>query len=187
MEQSIAASTTIRAAFARARDVLLDNPGLVLCDTCSAADRQARRFRTPLAVDLPGGATIQQQVELQLGVTRSVDGDGIALPLTWRATDHDRLFPTFDGELEASPESSGTLLRLHGTYTVPLGAVGRFGEGIAGRQVARRSLGTFIRDVARRLDAEVDRRLEVVSTDLTLHSVAVREQVGHVGSENYVG
>lgn len=184
VERSIEASTTLRAAFARVRDVLLDDPGPVLCETCSPDDRRARRFRTQLGAPLRGGTSLRQEVELHLGAPRSVDGGGIALPMTWRATGHDRLFPTFEGELEASPDRSGTLLRLHGTYTVPLGALGRFGDGVAGRQLARRSLSALVSDLARRLDTQIDRLLKVVPGDLSPHRVAVNERVG---PENYVG
>lgn len=183
MERSIEASTTVRAAPARVRQVLLDDPGSVLGDACSPDDRRARRFRAQLGAGFRGGASVHQEVEVQLGAPGPVDGGGVTLALTWRATGHDRLVPAFRGELRASPDRAGTLLSLHGTYAVPLGAIGRFGEAVGLRRLARRSLSAFVADVARRLDAEVDRRLEVMPTQQA-HTVVVHE---HVGSEHYVG
>lgn len=183
MERSIEASSTLRASPARVRQVLLDDPGSVLGDTCSPEERRARRFRAQLGAAFRGGTSVHQEVDLQLGAPRPVDGGGVALALTWRATGHHRLVPTFRGELRASPDRAGTLLSLHGTYTVPLGPIGRFGEAVAWRRMARRSLSAFVADVARRLDSEVDRRLEVMPSHQA-HAVVVHE---HIGSEHYVG
>lgn len=105
------------------------------------------------------------------------------MPVHWRAAGRDRLFPTFEGELEASRDDPGSCLRLRGIYTVPLRPLGRFGDGIAGRRLARQSLSAFLEQAARRLDGEVDRRLDVVSAHPASYPVALRE----VASENHIG
>jgi peroxiredoxin len=62
----------------------------------------------------------------------------------------------FDGELVAT-EATGhrTKLLLTGTYDVPLGILGRFGDGLMGHRIARRSVADFLRDVAHNLDRAV--------------------------------
>ena len=80
---------------------------------------------------------------MHLGVAHATE-TGLVLPVAWQATGRERLFPTFDGELEASEADDGTRLRLHGTYTVPLGVIGRFGDGVVGWRLARRSLDALL-------------------------------------------
>ena len=182
MERAIEATTTVRAAHARAREILIDDPGSVLCEACSAEDRRDRQFRAQLAVDIGGGTSVHQEVEIHLGAP-SPDG-GLTLPVTWRATGHEALYPTFEGALTASPDPAGTLLSLSGTYRLPLGALGRFGDTVAGRKLIRGSLAAFLEGVARRLDAEVDRRIGSVPEHPAPHQIHVTDRVG---SENYVG
>ena len=61
MERAIEATTTVSAAHARARTILMDDPGAVLCETCSAEDRRAWRFLAQLAVDIGGGASVDKR------------------------------------------------------------------------------------------------------------------------------
>ena len=157
MERAIEATTTVSAAHARAREILMDDPGAVLCETCSAEDRRARRFLAQLAVDIGGGASVHQEVEIRLGAPGP--DAGLTLPLTWRATGHAALYPTFEGVLAASPHRVGTRLTLTGRYRLPLGAFGRFGDAVAGHKLASASLTAFLDGVARRLEDEVDRRI----------------------------
>ena len=183
MERSIEASTTIRVAFARGREVLLDDPGALFTETQTADERRERRFSSDLGVDLGAGASVHQDVTVQLGVPRSID-DGLVLPLTWRATGREDWLPTFTGELEVSGARQGTRLRLNGTYTVPLGMVGRFGDGVLGRRLARRSLGALVERLASRLESEVQARLDSVDWRPAPRRIDLREQ-GH--SEIYIG
>lgn len=182
MERSIEATTTIRVAFARAREVLLDDPGAVFSETHTIAERRERRFSVDLGVDL-AGASVHQEVTLQLGIPRSVD-DGIVLPLTWHATGREQSLPTFTGEIEISETRPGTLLRLTGTYTVPLDVTGKFGNGVLGRRLARRSLGALVERLASHLEIEVEARLDSVGRRPTPHPAEPREQEH---SEIYIG
>ncbi|HEX6421348.1 MAG TPA: hypothetical protein VFZ77_22795, partial [Acidimicrobiales bacterium] len=60
-------------------------------------------------------------------------------------------------------------------YTVPLGPVGRFGDGLVGRRIARQSFESFLEDTAARLDAEVHRRSATVTWRARPYAVDVRE------------
>ena len=57
-----------------------------------------------------------------------------------------------------SETREGTCLRLEGSYTVPLGAVGRFGDNVLGQRLARRSLSALLEQIAYRLESEVEWR-----------------------------
>lgn len=79
------------------------------------------------------------------------DEDAMVLPVWWEDDEHPNLFPTFDGRLELRDDYGGTELRLVGSYQPPLGAFGRFADGLAGHRFVVASLETFLDDVATRL------------------------------------
>jgi hypothetical protein len=181
MERGIEASTTLRAPIDRARDILCGDPGCVFADRSTAEERQARCFHTTLGVEAGGGG-VQQAVVVATGLPDTTD-DTVTLPVQWHAAGHERLFPTFTGALEVRGEGLKTQVTLRGAYTVPLGIVGRFGDGVVGRRAARQSLTSFVEQVARRLDAEADRRMNSVAFHPAPYAVDLRE----VGPENYIG
>lgn len=167
-------STDVRAPMARASEVLVRDPGSVVADGCTDPERRERRFTTSLGVDLGPGGHLDVRVVVDLGAARS-HGDRTTVPIRWRAAGWERMFPAFAGALEARRSGERTSLVLAGTYTVPLGPLGGFGDGLAGRRIARRSLTAFLEDAARRLDAEVDRHGGVGPPDRTSYPVALRE------------
>ena len=185
MDRTIEATTTVHAAPGRARNVLIDDPGSVLTDRHTADDRRARRFTTTLAADIGAGASLQQAVEITLD-TPFVDDktQTFVLPLRWHAIGHERLFPSFTGTFELGPDRQGARLDLRGHYAVPFGAVGRFGDGVAGRRVARSSLGAFLGEIALRLDREVVRRIDTRTFHPDPYPVTVHE---HDRPEIHVG
>ena len=175
MRRSIEATTQIRASIERAREILINEPGSVLSGGPSTPDeRSERRFLAVLSVGAGAGASLQQEVVVETQPGQGSDM-GLALPIRWHATGRERLFPRFDGELVLEGDAFGSQLTLRGSYTVPLGPLGGFGDGLAGRRLARHSVSDFLRAVARRLDAEVDRRQESVPWHLAPYSVALRE------------
>ena len=182
MERSLEASTAISVAFGRVRKVLLADPGVVFGDTETIDDRRARRFRADLAIGLGGGAEVHQQVMLQLGAPRSV-GAELVVPLTWHPRGRQRWLPSFRGVLCASPDRRGTRLRVQGTYSVPLGVVGRLGDDVLGHRLARRSLGDLVEELGRRLVSEVRRTVGPVERPRDLEAIDLRG--GH--PEIYVG
>ena len=155
MQRPIEASTWIGAGFAHVGEVLANDPGTAFGD--GAMVHQHASTRTVLGVDLGSGTSVHQEVLVHLDVAQTTE-TGLVLPVAWQATGRQRLFPTFTGELEASEADDGTRLRLHGTYTVPLGVIGRVGNGVVGWRLASRSLDALLASIGRQLEAEVDRR-----------------------------
>lgn len=98
------------------------------------------------------GPTVRRQVALTIG-TPQRDGEVVTVPIGWHAEAHEDLFPTFDGALAAEPYAGATRLRLTGTYAVPLGLLGRFGNGVLGRRIAQQSVARWLEDLARVVDA----------------------------------
>jgi hypothetical protein len=157
MHRTIEATGSSRVAFGRAEKVLLDDPGAVFGDARSIEGKRDRRFHTDLSVDIGAGASVHQMVDVQLGVPKPVAG-GFVFAVQWEATGRELLLPTFRGELALLAGAPGVRLRLHGTYSVPLGAVGKFGDGVIGHRLARRSLVSVLDRLTRRLESEVRRR-----------------------------
>ena len=157
MEQPIDVSADLQGVFERARNVLVDDLASVLAERPPPTERHVREFRAELAVELHGGTSVHQEVLIEAGLPKRVD-KALTVPLRWTATGRERLFPTFAGDLEAVPTRAGTRLRLVGTYTLPIGWLGRFGDKKLGDRAAERSLSRYVEEVAARLQAEVHRR-----------------------------
>lgn len=181
MKREVEASTELRSPFERARDVLVADPGSVVADCVTSEERRERRVQTALAVDIGGGG-LHHSVTVEFGPLRATE-DSVTLAVCWHAVGHDRLLPSFEGELEVRQDGTGSVLTLRGTYTVPLGPLGRFGDGIAGRRLARQSLRAFVERAARRLDSHVDRTLDAAPWHPDTYPVSLRE----VGAENFFG
>ena len=183
MERSIEASTKIRVPYGPVFRILLDDPGAVFTETHTVKERRERHLRIELGVNLGAGASVHQEVTLQLGVPRLAK-DGVVLPVAWRATGRERWLPTFHGELEASAAGADTRLRLNGAYTVPLGLVGKFGDGVLGRRLASRSLRTLVERLACRLESQAQPRPSSEGWHRAPDPAELREEAH---SEIYVG
>ena len=160
MERQLQASASVRASLAAAADVLRNDPGAIFVDGPTTVDqRRTRRFAVPVGAAVGSGTGIQQLVDLHLG-TVVVEGGTATVPVRWEPAGRQRLLPTFDGELVLRAGGPGrTDVELHGSYRVPLGpVVGRFGDSLVGRRIARQSLGALLDHAARRVDEVVDRR-----------------------------
>lgn len=182
MIRSVEVSTSLRATAAEVRAVLSEAPGRVLCPPDRSGGATQGCFETKLCLELGPGGQLEQQVRVEVGPTRPA-GHGVRVPISWRAVGWERLFPAFEGILVAAPEGSGCRVDLRGAYTVPLGPLGGFGDGIAGRRLARQSLSTFLEQVAARIDEEAARRRDAVPPEPVRYRIALHE----VGSENFVG
>lgn len=168
-------STGLRAPMARAAEVLVAEPASVVSDHSTAAERRQRRLNTTLGIDLGPAGRLDARVVVEMGTAR-VEVDRTTVAVRWHAAGWERMFPAFAGVLEARKEGEAAILVLRGTYTVPLGPLGGFGDGLAGRRVARRSLTAFLEQAARRLDAGVDRRYSAASPPpISPYPVSLRE------------
>jgi hypothetical protein len=116
------------------------------------------------------GTSLQQVVACHVGKPR-VTRDAVRVHLRWEPLAHERWLPSFDGELVVAAVDDETSLQLRGFYTVPLGPIGRFGDGVAGRRIARRSLADFLGAIARRL------AVAAAPAGAVERGVAVREPV----------
>lgn len=178
MEREIEACTVVRVPLAHARRVLVERP-----DRLGVADEACgNRWGIDLDVELSDEVSVRQRVWLELGPPRSED-DEVVVPVFLEASAPARLFPQFAGELEASGHGDTTRLCLRGAYRVPLGFVGRFGDGMAGRRLARASVAGVVERIAEQLEEDGE-PLAAAPVQRVLQSVSVSE-CAH--SELYIG
>lgn len=109
-----------------------------------------------LGIDLPGGLHVSQEVRVGLGPVFEEDG-AYVVAVWWEAAEHPHLFPTFDGGFEVRGAGGATELRLVGSYEPPLGALGRFADGVVGHRLVAASLDALLASAAERLAAAATR------------------------------
>jgi hypothetical protein len=74
---------------------------------------------------------------------------GAVLPVKWRATGAEALFPSLDGELSIeSAEEGRTNLHLRATYQPPLGAVGSLMDRLVLARLARSTAANWVDAIA---------------------------------------
>lgn len=184
MQRAIEASTAIRAPLVRASEVLDDDPARLFSHHVDVEQRRAREVPAEMITVIGSSAALQQDVVVQLGRPTRTD-TSVTMPLSWKPSGHELLLPDFEGELVVEVDPDGnTHLIVRGSYHVPLGTIGGFGDTLVGRRVARRSVGALVEEMAARLDAEVDRRTERIPWHPAPYPVDLRESPG---SENFLG
>lgn len=95
---------------------------------------------------------LHKKVSIQLGSVLSEDARAV-MPIRVVATGPAGLFPQLDADLEllaAGP--SATMLRLSGSYRVPLGSAGRLLDGVLLHRIAEASVTDFLERVSQRLE-----------------------------------
>jgi hypothetical protein len=152
MERNIEATIVIPTALADVGEMLACDPGRVLGDRCTSDGE----VHIDLDVELGRGASARQAVTVQAGQLQATP-TGFVLPLDWTPAGRERLFPSFVGQLTLGPDGGATKVTLGGHYVVPLGAMGRFGDGVVGRQLATRSIRALLERIAVRLSASTPR------------------------------
>jgi hypothetical protein len=143
MDRAVVASTRLRATADCALDVVRSDPLAAFGGP-----------RLALAANLPGVPAIRHDIDLEVGPVVCLEG-AVAVPVRWCAAGREALFPRFAGELVVGRGEGDVVLRLHGAYTVPFGAVGGFGDGLVGRRIARRCIEDLVVRVATAIDAAV--------------------------------
>lgn len=158
--------------------MLREDPCCCVTDAAGPEERRQRRFLAPLSAPVGSGTVVQQEVSVEIG-TVTFDEGTARVPISWQPVAHERLLPDFEGVLSVeSDEEGNTRLALRGTYSVPLGPVGRFGDALIGRRIARRSASDLLEQMAGRLDRAVDRRAKTSVRSPVPYPVDMRELHG---------
>jgi hypothetical protein len=100
-----------------------------------------------------GAARISKEVELTVG-TPEAPGQWLVVPVTWRATGAEQLFPILDGKLTVQPVApKASQVWMGATYQPPLGGLGRELDGVALHNVAEATVREFMDGLRVRLSA----------------------------------
>lgn len=103
----------------------------------------------------PGGpAWLGKTVAVRLGAPVGEDED-LAIPLAWEATGPTGLFPRLEGELHlVALDPDRSELRLVGRYRPPLGRAGQVLDEALLARIARATVRSFLRRLARALEED---------------------------------
>jgi hypothetical protein len=94
----------------------------------------------------PGGI-LAKEVVMAIGKP-FMSRRGAVLPVRWRATGAEALFPSLDGELSIESADPGTRLHLRATYRPPLGAVGGLMDRLVLARLARSTAANWVDGIA---------------------------------------
>ena len=152
MDRRIDATATANVPFRHAAE-FLRRPPLGMFGEHVPGAGPPHRYRTHLSVEAPGRLEVVHEVDVEVVAVRSAP-DQIEVTLRWSPTGGTALLPSFTGTLSGAPTTDArTHLSLSGSYGVPLGPVGRFGDGVVGKRLARNSLDDLLDRLARRLES----------------------------------
>ena len=151
MERSIDAAVTVSVPFRQA-EVFLRRPPLGAYGEAVDRTDEACAYRSHLDAEAPAGLAIAHDVDIEILAVRSTS-DQVEVTLRWSPTGGGTLLPSFSGTLSGAPTTEArTHLSLSGSYRVPLGPIGRFGDGVVGNRIARHSIDDFLERLGGRLE-----------------------------------
>ncbi len=141
-------------AFEDAEASLLDDPGTWVPGMLEAAEDRGERLLAEVGFALDT-RRIDKEIEIALGEPYRLTSKTL-LPMTWRATGPERLFPQLDADLEvAALGPRRTQLSISARYRPPLGAFGRALDRAMLHRVAEATIKDFLDRVGERVRARV--------------------------------
>jgi len=104
------------------------------------------------------GIVVRKKVAVEVGLPETT-GDWTTIPITWRATFIEKLFPVMVGKVELAPvDARATKLTVGGMYEPPLGPLGRQLDNAFMHTVAEATVTDLAESIAVRLEAAVSSR-----------------------------
>ncbi len=101
------------------------------------------------------GIPVHKRVTVELGEPVKTS-TWTVIPLNWKATFPEKLFPTMTGRIELAPvDKSTTRLTVSGMYNPPLGRLGQQIEETLMRGVAKATVKELAESIAKRLEGGV--------------------------------
>jgi hypothetical protein len=97
------------------------------------------------------GVAIRKSVRVEAGNAVKI-GDYTEVPVTWRATYIEDLFPVMVGKIELAPvDPSVTRLTVCGMYEAPFGTLGKYVDDVLLHRVAEATVMELAESIAKRL------------------------------------
>ena len=99
------------------------------------------------------GVSVRKRVVVDLGQPVA-EGEWLNIPISWRATFPEKLFPVMTGKIELAPVEKGiTRLTVSGMYEPPLGRLGALIDEAVMHSVAEATVREVTESIASRLAA----------------------------------
>jgi hypothetical protein len=136
----------------QAEAALLEGPETWIPGLLRDAEQRGRALLTEVGFGVDTHR-IDREVEIELG-TPYLSGSATRIPLTWRATNKERLFPQLEADLEIAglgPDRSQ--LSMDARYRPPFALVGRALDRALLHRVAEATIKDFVDRVAERVAA----------------------------------
>lgn len=144
--------TELPVDFGEVRAVMLRRSHQWLDGLADAAGAEGDRLLVDVGLEVRGHELIRHA---RMDVGEAISTDRIAsLPLRLQIEDHERMFPTWEGSLDAAWLGAGrTHLALTAQYEPPFGVVGRAVDRALLHRIAEAVAQRFLEAVAQRLAA----------------------------------
>lgn len=143
--------TELAVGFDEVRAALFRRPHRWLDGLGQAVEQHREQLMVEVGLEVHGHG-VRRPVLLEVGVPVASERTA-SLPLRMRAEDHQRLFPSLEGSLDAAWLGPGrTHLEINFQYDPPLGALGRAIDRILLHRVAEAVVGQFLQIIAERLE-----------------------------------
>lgn len=144
--------TELAVDFEDVRVAIFREPRRWLIGLAAEAGDQGDRLLVDVGLEV-GGHEVSRRARLEVGDPMSTDRVA-SLPLRLRVEDHERLFPSLEGTLDAAWLGPGhTHLALSASYDPPFGVLGRAVDRTLLHRVAEAVAQRFLEAIARELVA----------------------------------
>ncbi|MFM8944984.1 MAG: hypothetical protein ACKOI0_07120 [Actinomycetota bacterium] len=138
--------------FGSVEAAVLRDAAVGLPSVAAAADEQGDRLLAE--VGFGDGHRIEKRIELHVGEPAHLRGTTL-LPMTWKATGTDSVFPALEADLELAPMGPDrTQVSISARYRPPLGGLGRALDRALLHRVAEATIKDFLDRVGDRLAHE---------------------------------
>lgn len=145
----------LTVAFEEVEQALLDEPAMWVPGIALDAQRDGQRLLAEVGFDVDATRRVDKEVEIEIGDPYVIPSKTM-LPITWRATAAERVFPQLDADIEiAALGSERTQLSISARYRPPLGAVGRALDKALLHRVAEATVKDFLDRVGERITLHV--------------------------------
>lgn len=135
---------------------LLANPEVWLPGVAREAEDRGEQLLAEVGFSFDDAHRLSKEVHIELGPPHCTPGKTM-LPLSWKATGPERLFPSLDADLEiAVLGRSRTQLSISARYRPPLGVVGKALDRVLLHRVAEATIKDFMEQVGTGIRARVD-------------------------------
>jgi hypothetical protein len=142
-------------SFEEVEEGLLASPEVWLPGVAREAEDRGEQLLGEVGFSFDDDRRLSKEVHIELGAPHPMPGKTL-LPLSWKATGAERLFPSLEADLEiATLGRERTQLSISARYRPPLGALGKALDRVLLHRVAEATIKDFLDRVGEGIGARV--------------------------------